>query len=126
MSNKIGSLASAVCAKTLSPSTRVVVVSDGDKIAAPGIGHAEVEKHPSSEMTGAWKDETKIGLGFEQDEDKAKDGTGRVEVFGEWFEWVPKEYVDVYVTETGILDREVVGRMAAAISELEGKLFGLV
>jgi methylthioribose-1-phosphate isomerase len=36
VSNKIGSLAAAVCIKTLNPKAQVVVVSDADKIGVTG------------------------------------------------------------------------------------------
>lgn len=113
VSNKIGSLTAACCAKTLNSRSRVVVVSDGDKIVAPGAEHGPVERHPAEEVTGTWKEEV---------EEELK--TTKMEVFGEWFEWVPKQFVDVYITETGILDRQGVEEVGKSVGELEEKFFG--
>ena len=113
VSNKIGSLAAAICAKHANPEVRVVVVSDGDKIVAPGTEHGPVERHPATEITEAWRQKTREEL---------RAGKG-VEVFGEWFEWVPARLVDVYLTEAGILDTSEVERVGREVGELEERLF---
>lgn len=81
VSNKIGSLSLAAMARS-GRQTRVVVVSDVDKIVAPEVeGESEeVEVHPPAEMMGAWAEESREGLGVDLED-------GSVEVFGEWFEW---------------------------------------
>ncbi|KAK7186458.1 translation initiation factor eif-2b subunit family protein [Paraphaeosphaeria sporulosa] len=117
VSNKIGSLAAAVCIKTLNPKAQVVVVSDADKIVAKGVEEGEKETHPASEMLEGWGDETRRDLA-------ARIVDGNVEVFGEWFEWVPAEYVDGYVTENGTLDTSGVEKVAEEIGELREKIFG--
>jgi len=97
VSNKIGSMSAAVMAKR-EEGVKVVVVSEVDKIVATDMreGEGEVESHPASELMSAWAEDTRKGLDNRMEE-------GRVEVFGEWFEWIPAEYVDVYVTERGVL-----------------------
>jgi translation initiation factor 2B subunit (eIF-2B alpha/beta/delta family) len=112
ISNKIGSLAAACCAKTLGAKIKVVVISDGDKIVAPNSSHGEAERHGPEEMNWAWRDETRRQL----EQDKA-------EVFGEWFEWVPAHLIDAYVTENGILDTEGVGRVGRGVAKLERDIF---
>jgi translation initiation factor 2B subunit (eIF-2B alpha/beta/delta family) len=115
VSNKIGSLCAAVMAKR-EENVRVVVVSEVDKIVATDMEEGVVETHPASELMGAWAEQTRNGL-------EAKVEEGVVEVYGEWFEWVPAEYVDVYVTEIGELRTEDVEEFSRKIGELKGKIF---
>ncbi|KAF2449135.1 nagb/rpia/CoA transferase-like protein [Karstenula rhodostoma CBS 690.94] len=117
VSYKIGCLAAAVCVKTLNPTAQVVVVSDADKIVAKGVEDGAKETHPHSEMVVAWGDETRRELA-------GRIANGSVEVFGEWFEWVPAAYVDGYVTEDGTLDTQGVEKVAGEIGELREKVFG--
>lgn len=117
VSNKIGSLAATLCIKTLNPKAQVVAISDGDKIAAKGVEEGKKEVHSHSEMTEAWGDETRREIA-------ARIETGVVDVFGEWFEWVPARYVDGYVTENGTLDTAGVEKMATEVGDLREKIFG--
>lgn len=117
VSNKIGSLAVAVCVKALNPKAQVVVVSDADKIVAKGVEEGEKEVHPASALMDAWSDETMRALGGRLDDSS-------VDVFGEWFEWVPAEYVDGYVTENGTLDTAGVERVAEEVGALKEQIFG--
>lgn len=117
VSNKIGSLAAAVCIKTLNPKAQVIVVSDADKIVAKGTKEVMKETYPNNDMMEAWNDETRRDLVGRID-------NGSVEVFGEWFEWVPAEYVDGYVTENGTLNTEGVERVSEEIGELREEVFG--
>jgi methylthioribose-1-phosphate isomerase len=98
VSNKSGSLAAAICAKQQNKDVAVVVVSDIDKIAPPATEEYEPEYHPSRELSSAWAPDTRNKL----------EEQGNVEVFGEWFEWVPAGLVDAYVTELGVLELEDV------------------
>lgn len=118
VSNKIGSLPAALCVRHMNPKAQVVVISDVDKIAAQGAGEEDVETHAVSEMAEAWRDESRRGL-----EECVRQGS--VRVFGEWFEWVPADLVDMYVTENGILDREGVEKVAKKVGELKTKVFGI-
>ncbi|KAF1911083.1 hypothetical protein BDU57DRAFT_552322 [Ampelomyces quisqualis] len=113
VSNKSGSLAAAICAKQQNKDVAVVVVSDVDKIAPPAIQEHASEHHPSRELSSAWAPDTRNRL-----EDQ-----GNVEVFGEWFEWVPAGLVDAYVTELGVLELDDVERMAREIQELDEYIF---
>lgn len=117
VSNKIGSLAAALCVKSLNPKSQVVAVSDVDKIAPSGIEEEDKEIHPHNEMVEAWGDETRRDLAV-------RIQNGSVDVFGEWFEWVPAEYVDGYVTENGTLDTEGVAKVAGEMGTLKEKIFG--
>jgi translation initiation factor 2B subunit (eIF-2B alpha/beta/delta family) len=113
VSNKTGSLAAAMCAKQQNPNVTLVVVSDIDKIAASGLEEHAPERHPPRELSSAWTPDTRNQL-----EDRSN-----VEVFGEWFEWVPAKLVDVYVTELGVLELGDVERVAREIQELDEYIF---
>ncbi|KAF2647692.1 nagb/rpia/CoA transferase-like protein [Lophiostoma macrostomum CBS 122681] len=134
VSNKVGSLAAALCARHLSPNTQIIVASDTDKIAPPThllhsadspkpsesasqVERVQHEHHPSEELSATWHKKSRESLGRAE-----RDGT--VQVHGEWFEWVPKEYIDVYVTDKGVLDREGVEEVALEVAELSRKIFG--
>jgi translation initiation factor 2B subunit (eIF-2B alpha/beta/delta family) len=113
VSNKSGSIAAALCVKQLNSNAAVIVVSDIDKIATPEVEQRTVETHPSRELSSAWAPDTRNKL--EEQE--------KLEVFGEWFEWVPSKYVDMYVTELGIFDIEDVEKVAREIQQLDEYIF---
>jgi translation initiation factor 2B subunit (eIF-2B alpha/beta/delta family) len=113
VSNKSGSLAAALCAKQQNTAVAVVVVSDVDKIAVPDPQEKEPESHPSRELSAAWAPDTRNKL----------EEMENVDVFGEWFEWVPAKFVDSYITELGILGLGDVERVAREIRELEEYIF---
>ncbi|KAH7083117.1 hypothetical protein BKA63DRAFT_502272 [Paraphoma chrysanthemicola] len=113
VSNKIGSLAVTLCAKQQNRSVTIVVLSDTDKIAMPGGDMENHEIHPQSELSAAWSEETRRTL----------EESDNVEVFGEWFEWVPAELVDVYVTEKGCLAVEDVAALASEVKKLDEMIF---
>ena len=117
VSNKIGSLGVAVMARR-EAGARVVVISEVDKIVAGDGGkkseieaHEDVEVHPASELTEAWAEEMNTEL-------KEMIHEGTVKVFGEWFEWVPAEYIDAYVTEQGVLGTGDVEEFSRKIEKL--------
>lgn len=123
VSNKIGSLAAALCAKwhhlgTKSElGTRIVVLSDSDKIAGLGYVEPEREEHPACELSAAWDQGAWEGVdGLEWREE--------VKVNGEWFEWVNATLVDVYVMEIGVLGLDGVEKVSVEIGELERGIFG--
>jgi len=128
VSNKIGSLTAVLCAKASGKGTkgvRVVVASDEDKIITEGKGNTEAEGdkevHPEEELMGAWGENARRVIG---DKVKTQNDAAKVEVFGEWFEWVDGGLVDAYVTENGVLDAEGVRRVAGEAEELERRIFG--
>lgn len=113
VSNKIGSLAATICAKSHNKDVAVVALSDVEKIAAPGQDDKHIEHHPPSELTSAWAPATRNQL----------EGKAHVDVFGEWFEWVPASLIEVYITEKGILNKEDVDELAKEIAELDKYIF---
>ncbi|ORX95546.1 hypothetical protein BCR34DRAFT_607915 [Clohesyomyces aquaticus] len=113
VSNKIGSSAAAICARSWNKKVQVVVVSDSDKIAAGGEKLHPEEKHDPREITKTWN------------EAGVPDLEGEVRVFGEWFEWVDPGFVDVYVTEAGVMRTEDIKRVAGEMEDLEKTILGV-
>jgi translation initiation factor 2B subunit (eIF-2B alpha/beta/delta family) len=113
VSNKIGSLAAALCARHWNQEIAVVAISDIDKIAPPGLEVKTIETHPAHELSSAWAPDTRHQLVGQSD----------VEVFGEWFEWIPANLVDVYITELGVLSTDDVATVAKEIGDLNEYIF---
>lgn len=120
VSNKIGSLAAAVLAKTLNPACRVVVLFETDKIACNSehASHLNVEYNDTDEVTKVWPSDVRNSIletrrkGYE------------IGVKNAYFEWVPAKYIHCYLTECGILAAEDIGNMFAETEKLQEELFG--
>lgn len=121
VSNKIGSLPACLLAKTLQPKSQVVVIATTDKITS-STGE-ELEEEPrdyaAEEMTGSYPKEMAKVL---KEKDAGLQGA-KVRVRNPYFEWVPSNWVDVYVTEEGVMDRSKLKDYAKEKRELEEKLF---
>ena len=119
VSNKIGSLPAAVLAKTLNPNCKVLAVFETSKIAHSDFisGHAETEYNDAAEMVSSWPAKSLAGL-----EEKRSQGF-QLEVKNAYFEWVPTKYVDVYVSEKGVLGVREIAKLSADSFDLEKSLF---
>lgn len=118
VSNKIGSLAAAVLAKTLRPDCKVVVLFETDKIAGDGDSERlRVEYNDQTEITKAWPSSYSTAL-----QQKREKGFC-VEVKNAYFEWVPAAYVDQYISEEGPLRAQDITRLSQEKAELEERLF---
>jgi 8-oxo-dGTP pyrophosphatase MutT (NUDIX family) len=117
VSNKTGSLAAVLTAKSVTRGKAVVVVvSELEKIAGPGdVEEHAVEDNDPSEVMGTWGDDAKGAEGLWKE---------MVTVRNVYFEWVMARDVDCYVCETGFLTREDIGRYSRRVKELEGEMFG--
>lgn len=111
VSNKTGSLPAALSAKHVSPSARVVVLGETEKIAPPGRPEDHVIEHNDpSQLSRAWRAEynglrvreaAASLLKREQDNSSGQSGRLEVELCNVFFEWVPPGLIDAYVTESG-------------------------
>lgn len=118
VSNKTGSLAAAGLARTVGNGCKVLVVCCEEKIMGDdggGEGLAEAyggEENDSSEVVAAWPARAKEVAELEG-----------VTVRNPYFEWVPRRFVDVYVTEAGEVGVEGLEKVARERGELEERLF---
>ena len=151
--NKTGSLPAAVVTRTISPNTRIVVLSEADKIARP-------ERHsspPSSSEAVAVPENAQVGnaaaaplaemrretrvLGTEEgDPDEvsrfwpqevqqnttrnAQERVVSVEVKNTYFEWIPSQYIDVYISDDGILTKNSIRAKSEEVGRLEEEILG--
>lgn len=113
VSNKIGSLSAAVCAKQLNPKAHVVVLTDVDKIAVLGLEEPSAEHHPVHELSKSWRENSRSSI--EEDE--------TVKIFDEWFEWVPNELVHTYITDMGTLTLNDVRNISGELGKLHQSIF---
>jgi translation initiation factor 2B subunit (eIF-2B alpha/beta/delta family) len=120
VSNKIGSLTTAIVAKTLNPMCKVVTLFETDKITGSGFesGHLKVEYNDEAEVIDAWPASTIFALN-----EKRKHGYN-VEVKNAYFEWVPAKYIDHYISEHGLLSREGIETLGTESENLEKRVFG--
>lgn len=119
VSNKIGSLATAIVAKTVNPKCNVIATFETSKITVSSFegNHVSVEYNDESEMISAWpKDE------LEKLREKRKLNF-KVEIKNAYFEWVSPKWIDTYISEEGVLGVQDIERIGKQSKELEDKLF---
>lgn len=118
-SNKIGSLATAVIAKTLNPECKVVAVFETEKItgSSAGVDHFKVEYNDEAEVTSAWPSSVATAL------QEIKKKGYQIEVKNAYFDWVPSKYIDEYITEQGRLGVDDIKKLSVESEKLEKKLF---
>jgi translation initiation factor 2B subunit (eIF-2B alpha/beta/delta family) len=115
VSNKMGSLAAAVAIKSLSTAD-VVVAAESDKIASH---HSTVEhngeENDDLEVSMLWPQETR-------DIAHTLDG-GKLRVRNVYFEEIPSRFVDVYLSQHGVLDTKAIGKLSKEKQQLEDAFF---
>lgn len=140
VSNKIGSLPAVLCAKQPGSVAKVVVLGETDKIASPGDPQQHVmEDNDPSQLTGAWTDgsssaRVRSAAGAVLDTATASCSAGQsesrapvqVQVRNVFFEWVPPELIDAYVTETGVWTVAEIRDRSKVVGEAKAKMFDSV
>ncbi|KAL1959372.1 hypothetical protein VTO42DRAFT_2175 [Malbranchea cinnamomea] len=128
VSNKIGSLPAVLSAKYVSPTVKVLVLSELEKVAEPGgVDDHIVEENDPAEVMRPWRSDGLRGLGLlEKGIERAKAGNANftVSVKNIYFEWVPPELVDVFICEEGELQTGSIQERSLKIGEAVDRLFG--
>ncbi|KIY42976.1 translation initiation factor eIF-2B subunit family protein [Fistulina hepatica ATCC 64428] len=107
--NKIGSLPAAILARRCG--AKVVAVAQRDKISKSSDDKEDyLEEHAGDELLRAW--------------DSTLKANGKVQVRNFYFEKVPADIVDVFLTEEGALDKEMIGNIWDSRQEAENTMFG--
>jgi len=120
VSNKTGSLAAVLCAREVSPKARVVVVSELDKVAAPGkMENHKEEDNDISELTAHWPSPREC-----EAQPTSEQWMAAVKVRNVYFEWVPARHIDAYVSESGDLNLEDIKHWSRHVGQLEEEMFG--
>jgi len=120
VSNKTGSLPAVLTSKAVTDgAARVVCISELDKIAPPG----STEEHGEED-----NDRDEVMNGWQLGPDMQNPGSENlwnevVTVRNVYFEWVPAKYVDAYVCETGLLNRDEIGKQSTRVKDLAEEMF---
>lgn len=137
VSNKTGSLPAILSAKHVSPKAKIVIVSETEKVATPGAAAAHVvENNDPAQLMHAWT------AGFNSERirnaagtlpsgacastrhhDEGSDNAVEVHVRNVFFEWVPPDVIDVYITERGQLTVEDIAKHSATLGTEEERFF---
>ncbi|KAI1742864.1 hypothetical protein F4680DRAFT_410246 [Xylaria scruposa] len=108
VSNKMGSLPAVLAARYVNPKVKVLVLSDTGKIAPPGSMEEHGDEENSAwEMTRAWKG---LVRGVPKLEAAIYRDRSKFAVKNTYFEWVPADLIDEYVTEEGLWSTEQIQR----------------
>lgn len=149
--NKTLSLSAAVLARTLAAgATKVVVLAERDKLAPVAelkLYRSDAERSREWEMVahrgeagdagevmGVWmaagvgeEDVGRLRQAMERGKtaggDDGGEGGVQVSVRNDTFEWVGPEWIDVYMTERGVMEREEIGHVCVAKTEIEDEVF---
>jgi translation initiation factor 2B subunit (eIF-2B alpha/beta/delta family) len=141
VSNKTGSLPAVLSARCISPSTKVVVLSELEKVAEPGDPHTHiVEENNPEEITRAWRQsnvkgwhvlEAALKAQSEEHPEEQREQKGKVHatvsVKNIYFEWVRPEAInefDAYVCEDGVLSVDDIRKRSAWVGMQIEKFFG--
>lgn len=117
VSNKMGSLAAVLCAKTVSPEAKVVVVCESEKIAKPGgMEELKDEENDVRELMEGWKMNENINK-------MGKTWEVAVEVKNVYFEWVPSQYIDAIIVENGQIKKEEIKSRSKRVAQVEEMIF---
>ena len=118
VSNKTGSLPAVLSARYASPGVKVVVLSDTEKVAGPGAPEEHVvEDNDPREVTGAWDH-----LGLKEGREFLASQES-VRVRNVYFEWVPADLIDAYVTEKGCWLTDDIVQMSDWVGKASDRFF---
>jgi len=127
VSNKTGSLPAVLSAKHVSPTAKVIVLGESDKIAPPGRPEDHVvEDNDPSQISRAWQ--------AEYNSERVRGATAtlrdtqvsrvKIEIRNVFFEWVPAGLIDAYVTESGEWTTQQIAQHSERLEAEEKRLFG--
>ncbi|TPX13685.1 uncharacterized protein E0L32_005888 [Thyridium curvatum] len=137
VSNKTGSLPAVLSAKHVSPSAKTVVLGESEKVAPPGDPREHVvEDNDPMQLVRAWEAgqngervrsaatglSAAVGRGLDRHQAGGLDGVA-VQIRNVFFEWVPPDLIDVYVTEFGVWRLEDIAKHSENLGAEEQRLF---
>ncbi|KAI0849189.1 nagb/rpia/CoA transferase-like protein [Daldinia vernicosa] len=106
VSNKIGSLPAILCQRHVAPKAKVVILSETEKIARPGLIKDHLaEENSSTELIRTWKGIVKGADLVERilsDSERDIIRGRKVRVRNSYFEWVPAMFIHAYITDEGL------------------------
>ncbi|EFX05892.1 duf21 and cbs domain containing protein [Grosmannia clavigera kw1407] len=132
VSNKTGSLPAVLSAKQPGSTSKVIVLGETEKIAPPGDPHQHViENNEPTQLTRAWHDRSNSkrvqdAAGVLENAAASPSGLCAVEVQVQniFFEWVPPELIDKYVTELGVWAVHDISQRSTLLNAEKDRIFG--
>ncbi|KAL4990182.1 hypothetical protein BDW68DRAFT_185934 [Aspergillus falconensis] len=129
VSNKSGSLPVVLCAKHASPSAKIVVLSELEKVNGENglIDDSKHEDNDPAELIRTWQNDGVRGLraieeGFHS-AIRVEKSNHCVEVRNIYFEWIPLDMVDGFVSGEGLLSHRSISEKASQQDELARRYF---
>ncbi|KAJ5550333.1 hypothetical protein N7461_005031 [Penicillium sp. DV-2018c] len=127
VSNKTGSLPAILSAKHVSPTCKVLVLSELEKVAEPRAEtHHSREENDPKEVVGCWLHGGLKGVKTLVQGAKASlldELNYTVQVKNAYFEWVPPELIDGYICEEGPLEATAIQEKAEQVKSKTDKYF---
>ena len=117
-SNKVGSLSAILTTQSVShkPHVKVIVAAETEKISRHGSPHdALVEKNNEAEVAAAWP--------IPQGQKEQLLSSPVVEIVNIFFEWVGSRFVDVYITERGVIGKEEIKELSEVAAREWAEVF---
>lgn len=128
VSNKTGSLPAVLSARHVSPNAKVLIFSELEKVAEPGAEDSHrTEDNDPTEVITPWQENGVKGVkALEEQLRGAHSETANctVEVKNIYFEWVPADLIDAYLSEEGTLDVKAIQQKAQQVKEKAERYFG--
>jgi translation initiation factor 2B subunit (eIF-2B alpha/beta/delta family) len=112
VSNKVGSLPTILTARYIAPQAKIVALSEKEKVlpfSPPGS-----EENEPQEVTQAWGELSASLL---------KSPHCRVNIKNVYFEWVPSDLINHYITEDGVTDSVGISRYAEEVAKKADQYF---
>ncbi|KAL4977590.1 hypothetical protein BDW66DRAFT_132020 [Aspergillus desertorum] len=129
VSNKTGSLPVVLCAKHAAPNASIVVLSELEKVNGENglIDDSKQEDNDPAELIRSWRNEGVKGLraieeGFHS-AIRMEKSNHSVEVRNVYFEWIPLDMVDGFVSGEGALSHRNIREKARQQDELARRYF---
>ncbi|RDW78982.1 translation initiation factor eIF-2B subunit family protein [Aspergillus mulundensis] len=132
VSNKTGSLPAVLSAKHVSPNAKIVVLSELEKVNGQNglIDDSKHEDNDPAELMRSWQNEEVKGVKAVDEAFcsavRSEKSNYCVEVKNVYFEWIPLDFVDDFVSGEGILSHRKIDEKARQQDELARRYFGSI
>lgn len=126
--NKTGSLPAVLSARHVSPNAKVLIFSELEKVAEPGVeGDHRAENNDPLEVMTSWLENGVKGVKVIEEGLRGihfDTSNCHLSVMNVYFEWVPASLIDAYISEEGILDVEAIRKKSGQVKEEFERYFG--
>ncbi|KAL4800766.1 hypothetical protein BDV19DRAFT_375444 [Aspergillus venezuelensis] len=127
VSNKAGSFPTVLSTKHITPSAKIVVLSELEKVNGEN-GIIDDEKHEDNdpaELLNSWRNDNVKGIKGIEEAFKIGENSSNatVEVRNVYFEWIPLSLIDAFVSGEGVLNDNRIHEKANQQEELASRYF---